>query len=425
MKQSNLYLGCLYLGLVLLSLDGLAQIHRFSGQVVDSKTHQPVSNVNISIAGSRAGGISGEDGSFSLATDTLPVNLLLSHVSYKTQRIWMERETTGMMVLMEPKVAFLEEVEISGTHEPYPFFKDEKYTVLDYQVDRGLVYLLVYRFRRAKSELLCQTFSGDTLLSPFSLPFKPTSLFRDCMGYLHVLSKDSIYQIYMGKESMNILYRYDIESFHRSLENCMVASEDVMYFRKQSPDRLTVDFYMVDRHNGRRQVLTSTTNQELSEVLSDNPGDYIYLISERIPDGRDNMVEYVWVRTILYKPNRSVMFQIGDSLCVFNVTEGIMELYDMEGSFVNKLSLPIEKSMEGEWTQDVHIDAMEHQAFTSSMKNGHMILYQVDLQTGALHRMLKTIHAFPEKVNVYGGYLLYLYDKPWEGDEKYLYRQKI
>jgi hypothetical protein len=160
-------------------------------------------------------------------------------------------------------------------------------------------------------------------------------------------------------------------------------------------------------------------------VLRDNPGDYIYLISDRIPEGRDNLVEYVWVRTILYKPNKSVMFQVGDSLCVFNVTEGIMEFYDMDGNFINELRLPIEDNMAGEWTREIYIDAMEHKAFTSSLKNGLITLYQIDLQTGMIHRLLKTVHAFPEKVRVHDGYLFYLYDKPWEGDAKYLYRQKL
>jgi hypothetical protein len=102
-----------------------------------------------------------------------------------------------------------------------------------------------------------------------------------------------------------------------------------------------------------------------------------------------------------------------------------MKFYDLEGNYYSELNLYIDDKIEGEWTKDIYIDQVKHHAFTSSLKNGFMTLYQVDLKNGSLYRVLKTTHSYPEKVMVYDGFLFYLYDKPWEGDEKYLYRQKL
>jgi hypothetical protein len=319
----------------------------------------------------------------------------------------------------------LKEVQISDVHQPHAFFKDDKYAVLDYHVGQGLIFLLVYKFRRARSELICQTLSGDTLLAPCPIHFKPTGLYHDCLGNLHVLSKDSIYQVYLGNEIISLIYEYDIERFESSLVNCMIATEDAMYFRKQSPDRLSVDFLKVDRHSRQRQLFASTKDEVMGKVLRENPSDYAYLISDRIPDGRENLVEYIWVRKILYKPNRSMMHRMGDSLFVFNLSDTTVEVYDLQGQLIDMISLADVGKIEGTWTLDVYIDPATRQAYTSGIKNGIVTLYQIDLDRGELHRVMSTVHTFPEKLSIYNQNLFYLYDLPGEADNKQLLRQRL
>lgn len=412
---------------VMVCLTGLshAQLVHITGQVIDSHDAKGLKNVNISLAMSTFGTISGEGGEFDLVTDTLPANLVFSHIGYKTKRVWVEMDVRNLVVLLDPEVKMLQEVEVLDKTVPYPFFKDEKYSVLDYEVDQDLIYLLVYKFRRSHSELLCKTLSGDTLVPACPIFFKPTGLFLDCLGFLHVLSKDSIYQVYLGRDSLQLTHRYPLDRFHDRLENCVASSDNYLYFKKKSPDKLKIDFIKVDRKTHKQEYIASATDDVMLNMLRRNPIDSYYLLSESIPGDREGFVEYAWVRKILYKPNASVMVRIGDSLCIFNTVDGSLEIHDLDGRLFSDGLIPLELNDKRTWSKEIYVDSRTGRVYTSFLKNGVSTLFMIDVATYVRHRVMDISHTFPEKIKVHDGYLFYMYDVSGEGDNKKLFKQKL
>ncbi len=183
-------------------LCGQEQYRFFYGRVVDQETKKGLANVNLSLRGTRIGTITGKRGDFSFFTDSIPAILEVSHLGYNTKEIVLDETSYSMLIYLTKGVTELSEVEIKATIKE-PFYQDPFYAVRDYEIDGGLVYLLVFRVRLLNSEVICKNIYGDTVARSEVMRFFPNRLFRDCMGYMHVLSDDSGFQIHRSGKKVN------------------------------------------------------------------------------------------------------------------------------------------------------------------------------------------------------------------------------
>jgi len=285
--------------------------------------------------------------------------------------------------------------------------------------------LLIYRFRLAKAELICKSDQGDTIARSGNLIFKPIGLFPDCLGYLHVLSADSSYQVFLKKDTIIFPYKADIIKFRSTMSNCVTSSEDWLIFREESFDHQTVNFYRIHRKSGQKQYFATVRDEAKIKMLRKNPLDRYLLAMDTIPGSQAEMVEWLWVNEILYKPNASILKKIGDTLAIFNTTDGSLDIYDVDGVFLEHLKIGIPEKNAGDWTKEIYFDQITHKPYISLVRNGKINLYAIDLSTGELNFILTTAHIFPQKINVHHDYLFYLYDLPGTGDNKHLFRQRI
>jgi hypothetical protein len=330
-----------------------------------------------------------------------------------------------MNILLNPSVKMLDEVEIRSKNAAVPFFKDDNYTVLDYEVQNTLVYLLIYRFGLARPELICKSAGGDTVAVSGKLPFKPTALYSDCLGYLHVLSADSAYQVFADEDRIIFPYRTEINRFLRTMSDCVVSSDDWLYFREVSIDRLVINFYRIHREAKTVQYLASASDYANIMYLRKNPGDYYYLAMDTLPATPDEIVQWMWVRRILYKANASVLKKLGDTLVVFNTAEATLNLYNNSGKYLAVYTMPVDKMSGEKWQHGIIFDELTRQPYTTFLKGGKMKVYRIDLTTGKLNYMLTTSYVFPEKIRIDNGYLYFMYNQPGINDTKKVYRQKI
>jgi hypothetical protein len=367
-----------------------AQEIQVYGTVQDSETLDGISYANISFPGSKTGCSSYLKGEFSVTPDTIPTYMIVSHLGYETQRIWLENTSGALNILMKPVAKMLQEVEIKSNREPVPFFKDEQYAVLDYEVDNTLVYLLIYRYRLAKSELICMADNGDTIACSRQLRFRPIGLFADCLGYIHVLSEDSSYQVFLKKDTIVFPHKYDINKFRSTLSNCVASTDDQLFFREESPDHQVINFFYVNRESKQKQYLASVIDEEGLNMLRKNPYDYYLFMMDTLPASNLEMEEYSLVKNLLYRPNTSVLEKTGDTLAIFNTTDGSFNLYDLNGKFISGANMPVGNISGEKWTGEICIDQITHLPYTYFIKNGRFIIYRIDLKTGDLTRVLLT-----------------------------------
>ncbi|HOX76571.1 MAG TPA: carboxypeptidase-like regulatory domain-containing protein [Bacteroidales bacterium] len=418
---------CRFLSVILLSLIFFslhAQKHPISGVVLDSETYSPLINANISLTGSRTGCTSGLDGAFTIQVDTLPVYMIISYLGYETQHIWIDSKAEGLNVLMKPTASLLKEIEISSG-KPEVFFKDDKYSILDYTIDHSFIYMIIFRYRTARAELICKKDNGEIIARSCTLPFKPTRLFADCLGYIHLLSPDSSYQVFLNKDTLLFPHRATLSKFYGTLSDCITSTADWLYFRKESNDKLSVSFYRINRHSGLRSEINTYRDEDAFRMLRDHPYDYYLLTMDTLPASFNEMIAYSWVKKIQYKSNLSVMEKTGDSLVIINTTDGSVDILNISGYLVNHLQMPLSQHTGEKWMKNILNDPVSHCLYTTFLKNGRLHLYKLDLSKGHLQKTLTLAHSFPQHVMVHNNYLYYLYDVPGLMDNKQLLRESI
>ena len=212
----------------------------FYGKVIETGIKSNLSGVNLSIEGTRIGTVTDKTGAFSFFTDTIPATLTVSYIGFETKTILLDATSFSLRLYLTRKATELKEVEIRANRNE-PFFKDEHYSVLDYETDSNMVYLLIYRQYLTKAELICKTLEGDTVATSAPLYFKPVKLFKDCLGNLHVLSHDSGFQVFRMAYQLLLIHPVNLKKFDNVLNNCVAATPDILFFQNVTDRGLGVE----------------------------------------------------------------------------------------------------------------------------------------------------------------------------------------
>jgi hypothetical protein len=427
-----------------------AQVHYrfFYGKVLSSESREPVSNVNISFLESKMGTVSDDKGAFSFYIDTIPVFMIVSHVGYMTKKIFLDGKSNSMTLYMDKEVRELKEVEITA-NKIVPIFTSEHYTLRDYEIDSGMIYLLVYHTRVSKEELICRNLDGDTVARSGILPFTPISLFKDCLGNLQVIGKDSVYQVFRKDKDLVMIDPVSVGKFDEILLNCVASTKQVLFFKQMINLEQGVVYYGIDRVSKEKKMLTKMRDEYKLKQLRRNPGEAVQLATS-MPGGRsvntsmqftntttlkeDEAMEtedwglfdeWNWVHKILYRPMKTALYVIGDFICIFDIPDRELEFYDQNGNFSLKLKLNVDVIKEGKWSGDIFLDESQSKVYTTFQKSTGSGLYRIDLNTGDLHKVLSIKHPFPQKIKIYKEQIYYLYDIHGNPDNKTLYRQDL
>ncbi|HNW76387.1 MAG TPA: carboxypeptidase-like regulatory domain-containing protein [Bacteroidales bacterium] len=399
--------------------------HYFYGTITDQSTQKPVVGVNISFKGSKTGCVTDRQGNFSFFIDTIPVYMVVSHLGYETKKIWLDGTFPKIMIRLTPASIELNEVEIVAKAGPVAFYQDELYSVLDYQLDFPRIYILVYRFGSAESEIICKRMDGEDIGSSGRLLFKPDSLFTDCLGNVHVMGHDSCYQMYVDSTGVHLMYSVGIERFRSILKDCIASTETKLFFKKVTENGFGVDFYRVDRETSVKEKVTTVVDEATLRRLKQNEDDYYRVMSNEIPEGNEEMREWSFAKKIMYRPRTASMYRIGKDICVFNTADMTIEFYTVDGDFTGKVKMECVKPGEGRWTKEFFIDEVRQRAYTSFIRGGTVTMFRVDLGTGELVSSSVLKHIFPQRIKVSDGKAYYLYNVPGEVDNKKLFRQGL
>lgn len=424
--------------------EGQIHYHFFYGKVLISDNREPLENVNISFVGSKLGSVTDQKGAFSFYIDTIPIFMIVSHLGFKTKRIFLDGTSNSMTIYMEREILELKEVEIRA-NKIEPFFKSEHFTLRDYEIDSGFVYLLVYRNRISKEELICRNLEGDTVARSGILYFTPKSLLKDCLGYLHVVGIDSVFQVYRKDKVLHIIQPVGMAKYNDVLANCVTSTNQVLFFKKMFNLGQGVRYYGIDRISKKRHELTQVLDEKKAKMLRRNPEDTWTLIRsqpdylaqlnniereqvmsmDELTTARNNFNEWSFTHKILYRPVKSALYIINKFVCIFDIPAKQLEFYDTVGNFSYKLKINIEEIKYGRWSGDIFLDESQSKVYTTFLRSTGTGLYRIDLNTGELHKILTLIHPYPQKIRIYKDQIYYMYDIVGDPDNKTLYRESL
>lgn len=411
----------------------------FYGKVFNQETKRPISGVNLTVKNSKVGTSTDAKGDFSFYLDTIPSILTVSCVGFQTKKIILDTATYKMTLYLAPEVKLLREVVISAKKQE-TIFKDIHFAVLDFELDSGFVYLLVYKNNLSRAEVICRTPGGDTVATSGPFPYRAKRLVKDCLGYLHVFSSDSVWQLFRRGEKLLLIHPVSAKKYLEVLDDCIASTSELLYFKRTTDKGLGTEYYTVDRKTNQRHVFGQVRDEKKARMLRRNPEDAWMLMSPGQPDqsaasvsessgdmksAQNATAEWHWIRKIIYPPIKSFLYRIGEFICIFNTPNKQMEFYDLQGNYSYKIELKLPASGEGRWTNDILIDNITLKVFTTYLKNGLLSLHEIDLNSGELTKTITVEHLYPQKLRVFDNYLYYLYDIPVSPDNKMLFRQHL
>ena len=118
------------------------------GIVYEIESQMPLSGTHIILDGTSYGTISGPDGAFRLGIQEFPAKLKLTHIGFEDRFFFVEMEHSHdtIMLGMRFEAEMLDGITVSDKRIE-TIFRDESYSVLDFEFHENGLILLIFRNR--------------------------------------------------------------------------------------------------------------------------------------------------------------------------------------------------------------------------------------------------------------------------------------
>jgi len=211
---------------ITLSTSAFGQKHLINGHVFEEGTTKPLSNVNISIVGNPAGGITNAEGYFELRVDQLPVQLFFSHLGYVIAQELINRSNRkDVKVYLIQETTQLDEVTISAERIQKVNLGDTL-NVIDYAITGNRFILVASPYKNQKKQAIYLTdlqgkqlkkLAVNNVGKQIKIPEHQTPehvyLFEDFMGSFHILNKENVRQIDISEDGIKLTYSTTYPTF--------------------------------------------------------------------------------------------------------------------------------------------------------------------------------------------------------------------
>jgi hypothetical protein len=440
--------------LVLNSASQNAEI-KISGRVFDINSEAPLVNATIKIKGKDLGSSTNEVGEFHLISSKLPVVLEISYVGYETQEHTLEFEPLQPLVIqLKPKTELLKGVVIT-IEKVDTVFMDKHYSVLDYKLLPKGILLLIFRYTLNRSEILYNDYDGNNISSINILPGKPLRMFKDCLGEVHLFTKNKSYQVFFDDTKLKLYPPVDLNDFFQIMQYCELIQHNKLYYHEKGYLDLINIFYTIDTNNNKQNLFYLIKDQEKLDFLTYNPENLSLLnpnftpslseISGLALDGiilnkiRNMEVELRFNEMAYFPAIYTPMFKLGDSILIFNHPNSTIDFFDKQDTLIGSTNISYHNSGNNDmqnlissisrkekWQKEVYIDQDNKKAYTAFLNlNGTKTIKEINLHTGQLIRSVKIPFPYVENINISKGFIYYIYKGWGETQKKKLFRQKI
>ncbi|SFT50503.1 hypothetical protein SAMN05216474_0939 [Lishizhenia tianjinensis] len=311
----------------------------------------------------------------------------------------------------------LEGVDITAFQQvKLPTLEDEY--VLDYLFDEQEIVLL----SKLKLNYIIRRVDADFKeLERIELKQKPERFYTDCMGYHHLLTTDSAYQIYFGNEGINFLYPMLKDKFLSLLSNCVGTTEKGLVYETFMNKNQTHMFIEFDTINDVNNLL----------YISNDMENYFSLLEDQIRHELEWAANINNLSAMSINFNHMVLSKEG-YVPFFNIDTGFVILdhrqnIGIKGNFFqSKEIFDIVYHHKESWADHI-IQAENGDIFYAKLLDGGLLMIQ-DLghnfqEGGKITNVNK--HTFPQQLKIKDGYLYYLAREHKEDSYIKLWKVKV
>ncbi len=402
-----------------------------SGKILDAETKQPLRNVSISMKGTLSGTLSDSAGAFTIQVPGSPVTLSFSMLGYEKKSVRLTKDSKDVLVELTRKTDLLEEVVIHA--EPVQVVsKSKRYHVLDYDFYGDDILMITY-VDLDKSRLVLLGRQGDTL-GFRKIPGEPNRMFRDCLGNLHVVCKDSIYQAFYNGNALSLLPPKSIHDFEKILLPCVAQDSSGFYLVEKygggqmidvsigAPVRandLALSYTYIDKKKRERKRFIMIADEHKMIMSQDEVAFEARKEAVGLKTFGDRLFAEKFLFTEIYAP----LFYIKGNIYIFDYVNGNIKRFDKALQLAEDVVVTYHKTLS--FQEDMEVDAVSGKTFALFESGGVSELQEINLQTGAVKKSYRIPFPFTTHLKVYDGYVYFIRKEKGDDGTLYLSRMRL
>ncbi len=404
MKKIHIILSILFLAISIQAQDKIT----ISGYIYDAMSYSAIPNAHIINRSNKNGCSSDNNGFFQIQIQSFPVEIEISHLSYKKQRLYIKSIDQNWENYFLESCADTLSVFTLSANPIEDLIKEKPLFVYDYIHFEDKLLLLAFRNKQlTERELVLLNNSGEIIHSR-SID-KAKELYSDCMGNSYLLTKNTAYQIMLEDQMLYLAYPMSRELF---VENQILLEEEFskhlflkqFYYRSQG-----LQYFAYDYTNDSLKIFSNIEKEEM--IASMQWGGYF-----------DNSpADKHFEQLIVYKAVYAPLYAIKDSLFLFNYEENKIHIYNDSLHIVKNIEIDFHHDKN--WKAEMYYDAIQQKMYTKIQERGKTSIAEIDLSNGNIIRTHQIPDfVFIEKISVRDDYIYFLYKENTAMAYKKLYR---
>lgn len=425
-----------------------AQTGPWTVLVLDSLDGRPIPDVAITVDGT-AQRITDHEGKAQLRWDgRSEAKVRLVHVGYRSSELRAKDlvEQHGRWVVrLVPKDHQLGVVTV-GRAVPEVVFGRANLHAADLLINEDGLWVLAYEHPRM---LRAQADAGQEILRDVRLVLLDTSFNEeascavpeDVFGLWHDLRKDVVIEgtrhaFSVARSGDELMLRpFGLDELRQAVLPWTDSIPGWVLGTNSSPEYPALDHLALDPDRDTTQRICSVVDTFMMELFRSS---YKYMkgpdkvlamnLAAELGLEKEVVAGYMsgFSRNIWYRPVHAPLFVVGDTLLVFDHERWCMRKFTRSFAPAGELSLPYPRKADGPGRSGRVIqDRATERLYALFRRNGKAWLMEIDPVSGALGGSFRLTYAYPERVQVRGGKVYYIWRPFGSLQRRTIYREAM
>ncbi len=418
----------LFSGSLLYGQDSLRNI---SGKIIDFNTKEPIGFVIVQVVFENTMTQSNLSGNFKVSTKSKEPVLVIRKLGYETLTIQTDSSLKlPLLITLKTQSKDLSEVVVSA-NKPTTRLVDNTFYVADYQFINQEIVLLgdineVQHLRLITKE-------GKLLNSCKLTRHTYNSLFKDCLGNIHVLGDFSSTQIYIDNAKLGLLDDIRLSLFDSLLRPCILDKENHFYFENCYNQGQSKRVFAINKTTKQQYDFGTYSNEAMITMIADEQRTQAggsgknemedmtadELRAMRRKEDRRNFFNTV-IATKAYIP----VFACLDTIYIFNHPNNLIHGYSLKNNDALQIKTMGYNHFR-HWKPMVLFDEAANKFYTTYLNDGIITIGEINMATGKINKRFALRHTFPKNIKIDNGIVYYMYRLKFTDDKMALYAHQL
>lgn len=411
----------------------------YSQDVVIVGTVSNEQNQRVVGAEVRLGQLNGKTnskGKFLFKINRFPAQLTIKHSLYKDyleviRAPQYKRDTLFLDLIMENKETELEEVTISASRVIWAYQKANTHIIDFVLIDKEILMVC----REDHKYFLRRLDSIGKKITDLQVKKNPLNFYEDCTGGTHLVYADSIFELKLLGKSIGMLAGHTYLETMNILSPCVISSKDNFIIKRLGPHNKLVEYMKINRNTKSPDLLYVTSDQQAMRdldyyaaandipVLLSNPN-YKHPPQMVVLTDKQKWDNQQFYNQILSKPLYAPIFEINDSIYIFDHLKDSALVYTISGKYVR--SYEISYHYFENWKSELFLNEEKTKLYAKYENEGLVTLRQINPSTGKVINLdVLEKHIHPMRIQIRDNYAYYIYKHYLDNSIHYLYKQPL